>query len=84
MTLLESLQDIGKGRVIDTGCDYELIALAKGTYHFEFNSFSHLEPLTVTLTGKQGENARELKRAYYNHNRLGGNSITKAEYTPTR
>lgn len=79
MTLLEALQDIGKGRIIDNGCNYELIALAKGRYTLTIDE----EPLTITLTGTPGENADEIQRVYSDHihsrHKLY-NRITKAEY----
>lgn len=64
MTLLEALQDIGKGRIIDNGCNYELVALAKGTYKIK-NHWHGLET-EITLDGKPGENAAAIEKAYYN------------------
>ena len=81
MTLLEALEDIGKGRIIDNGCDYELIALAKGTYTFTIGWVD--DYFTITLTGKQGENAQEMQRAFYNYvetHYKEYNCIHKAEY----
>lgn len=81
MTLLEALQDIGKGRIIDNGCEFELIALAKGTYVFK--NFWYDDEFEITLTGTQGENAREIQRAFYNYiatNHRIYNSISQAEY----
>ena len=78
MTLLEALQDIGKGRIIDNGCDYELIALAKGVYTF---TLANEQIIKITLDGKQGENARRIDREFYNTaNKIYRNSIVKAEY----
>ena len=76
MTVLEALEDIGKGRIIDNGCDYELIALAKGTYTFHF---SIGETDTITLSGGRGANAHQMR--WYDRN-LGINrdKIIKAEY----
>ena len=85
MTLYEALQDIGKGRFIDNGCDEELIAIAKGKYRFYFwlpgktdNGF-----IEIVLTGKQGENARQIERQFYTVCQacsLYPNGIIKAEY----
>jgi len=78
MTLLEALQDIGKGRIIDNGCDYELIALAKGVYTF---TLANEQEVKIILDGKQGENARKIDREFYNTaNKIYRNSIVKAEY----
>jgi len=76
MTVLEALSDIGKGRIIDNGCEYELIALAKGTYTFHF-SIGVTD--SITLSGGRGENAQQMR--WYDRN-LGSrhNSIVKAEY----
>lgn len=79
MTLYESLQDIGKGRFIDNGCNYELIALAKGRYTFTLADESAIE---IIVDGRQGENARNLEKEYYSKvYAIYRNSITKAEYT---
>lgn len=79
MTLYEALQDIGKGRIIDNGCDFELIALAKGRYTFTLADESTIEIIT---DGRQGENARDLEKEYYNKvSSIYRNSIIKAEYT---
>lgn len=81
MTLLEALQDIGKGRIIDNGCEYELIALAKGTYTFKNSWYG--DEFEITLTGKQGENARQLEKAFYDYieaHHRSYNSISQAEY----
>jgi len=78
MTLLEALQDIGKGRIIDNGCDYELIALAKGVYTF---TLANEQIIKITLDGKQGENARRIDREFYSAaNKIYRNRIVKAEY----
>lgn len=82
MTLLEALEDIGKGRIIDNGCDYELIALAKGRYTFTF--WRTGEALEITLTGKQGENAQQIERIFNEYcykNHLSYNEIYSADYT---
>ena len=64
MTLLEALEDIGKGRIFEVGgCEYYLAALAKGRYTMK-NHWHSLEK-TVILSGKPGENAREIEKAYY-------------------
>lgn len=81
MTLYEALQDIGKGRFVDNGCDYDLIALAKGTYTFR-NDWEDYA-FTITLDGKQGENAQKIEREYFKFctdNRKMYNAITSAEY----
>ena len=82
MTLLEALQDIGKGRIIDNGCEYELIALAKGAYTFTLANGAQIE---IKTAGKQGENAAQLVREYREKaQRIAHgayyNSIIKAEY----
>ena len=64
MTLYEALQDIGKGRFYDTGCDWDCVALAKGTYTFEFHD---APTFTITLDGKQGDNARMIEKEFYKH-----------------
>jgi len=82
MTLLEALEDIGKGRIIDNGCDYELIALAKGRYTFTF--WRTGGKFEIILTGKQGDNARQIQREFFNYcekNHLLYNEITSADYT---
>ena len=73
MTLLEALQDIGKGRIIDNGCDYQLIALAKGVYTITIENGRKIE---ITLDGKQGENARRIEGEF---NRITG-EIEKSLY----
>ena len=79
MTLYEALQDIGKGRFIDNGCNYELIALAKGRYTFTLAYESAIE---IIINGRQGENARNLEKEYYSKvSSIYRNSIIKAEYT---
>lgn len=67
MTLYEALQDKGKGRFIDNGCDFEMIALAKGTYTFTVrtDSFPYEKEITIILDGKQGENARKMEKEFY-------------------
>lgn len=86
MTLLESLQDIGKGRIIDNGCEYELIALAKGNYTFTTRNYSGEEKdFSFTLDGRQGENAKMIQclwEAYLRRNAspLLHDKIVKAEY----
>lgn len=78
MTLFESLQDIGKGRFIDNGCDYELIALAKGLYCFTLASGEMIE---IRLDGKQGENAAKIEKEYYSKApAIYRKQIIKAEY----
>ena len=78
MTIIESLQDIGKGRVIDNGCNYELIALAKGVYTF---TISNGEKIEITLTGRQGENAAQIEKEFYRQAKpMHHNAIIKAEY----
>lgn len=66
MTLYEALQDIGKGRFYDNGCDWDFVALAKGTYTFEFWD---APTFTITLDGKQGDNARMIEKAFTEHER---------------
>lgn len=79
MTLLEALQDIGKGRIIDNGCDYQLIALAKGKYIFTLANDATIE---IRLDGKQGDNARKIEKEFYSRtNWIYHNRIKKAEYT---
>lgn len=79
MTLYESLQDKGKGRFIDTGCDYEMIALAKGTYTFTLASGA---TNSIILSGTQGENARKMEKDFYRWtNGIYHNTITKLEYS---
>lgn len=79
MTLYEALQDIGKGRIIDNGCDFELIALAKGRYTFTLADESTIE---IIINGRQGENARNLEKEYYSKApAIYRNHIIKAEYT---
>ena len=85
MTLIEALQDICKGRIIDNGCNYELVALAKGKYKFWLNCFQDV--FEITLTGKQGENAETIQRAFNNYlieKRFYYSEIYKAEYTPIK
>ena len=79
MTLFEALQDMGKGRIIDTGCDYELIALARGVYTFHF--WETGEDLVITLSETPAENARAIKKqfsAYCRQNHV--EHVTKATY----
>ena len=81
MTLYDALQDIGKGRFVDTGCDWQMVALAKGMYTISFRY--PREPLTITLTGKQGENAADMERAFYNYidaNHILYNAVTGIDY----
>jgi hypothetical protein len=81
MTLLEALEDIGKGRIIDNGCDYELIALAKGRYIFVIGWIDEI--LVIDLDGKPGENARKIERTfdeYCEKNHKLYNCIHHAEY----
>ena len=83
MTLIEALQDICKGRIIDNGCSYELVALAKGHYKFWVNRFQDV--FEITLTGKQGENATTIQREfnkYLDEKHFFYSEIYKAEYTP--
>lgn len=61
-TLYDALQDIGKGRFIDTGCDYQIIALAKGFYKITMQNGKQFE---ITLDGKQGENAWQIEKKFY-------------------
>ena len=78
MTLYEALQDIEKGRFIDTGCDYQIIALAKGFYCFTLASGEKIE---IRLDGKQGENARRIEREFYSRaGKIYRDRIIKAEY----
>ena len=82
MTLLESLQDIGKGRIIDNGCEYELIALAKGVYTF---TLANGEQIQIKLDGRQGENAAQMLKEYREKAQAINcgayyNRIIKAEY----
>ena len=82
MTLYEALQDIGKGRFTDNGCDYQIIALAKGRYNFKF--WRTGATLEITLAGKPGENARQIERAFYTYcekNHLLYDEITSADYS---
>jgi len=84
MTLYEALQDIGKGRFVDNGCDYELIALAKGLYTFTVSTHTapYEQVIEIRLDGKQGENAHNLEKEYYSKvSAIYRNSIIKAEYT---
>lgn len=85
MTLIEALQDICKGRIIDNGCNYELIALAKGTYKFWINCYRDV--FEITLKGKQGENAATIQREfnkYLHEKHFYYSEIYKAEYTPNK
>ena len=77
MTLLEALQDIGKGRIIDNGCSYELIALAKGAYTF---TLANGKEISIILNGKQGENAEHIEKDFYNKVSGIDRRIIKAEY----
>lgn len=70
MTLYQALQDVNKGRIIDNGCNYELIALAKGRYTFELFSG---RSITIICNDTPAENARKLENNYYN-------MITPAEH----
>ena len=79
MTLLEALQDIGKGRIIDNGCSYDLIALAKGIYTFTVRTYSEEKSIEIKLDGKQGENARRIESIFYSINKQHY-PIVKAEY----
>ncbi len=85
MTLYESLQDKGKGRFIDNGCDFEMIALAKGTYTFTVRTYyaPYEREIKITLDGKQGENARRMEKEFFEKTQHGyfANSITKLEYS---
>ena len=85
MTIIEALQDIGKGRIIDNGCEYELIALAKGKYTFTVRNYSGEEKdFSVTLDGRQGENAEMIQCLWEAYLRkespLLHDKIVKAEY----
>ena len=83
MTLYEALQDICKGRIIESGGSYELVALAKGHYKFWVNCFQNV--FEITLTGKQGENAETIQREFYKYlheKHFYYSEIYKAEYTP--
>lgn len=83
MTLYEALQDIGKGRFVDNGCDYELIAIAKGLYTFTVSTHTapYEQVIKIRLDGKQGENAREIEMQFsMKVERHCSNRITKAEY----
>lgn len=83
MTLYEALQDIGKGRFVDNGCDYELIAIAKGLYTFTVRTYTapYEQIIKIRLDGKQGENARDIEKQFYEKvERHCNNRITKAEY----
>ena len=82
MTLYEALQDMCKGRIIEVGggCDLQLIALAKGTYIFDFARGDRFE---IELTGDQGENAYKLEREYYKYifeNHHSYDEIWRKEY----
>ena len=80
MTLYEALQDQGKGRIIDNGCDYDLIALAKGSYTARFYNG---KVFNITLTGKQGENDRKIEKEYNlfcRDNRTCYNEIQSLDY----
>lgn len=80
MTLYEALQDAGKGRIVDTGCDYKLIALAKGRYTFTtFTGYT----FTLEATGSPAENARQIERQFYaesTKNRFLYNEIKRMDY----
>lgn len=83
MTLYEALQDIGKGRFVDNGCDYELIALAKGTYTFIVNTYRtpYEQVVKIRLDGRQGENAHNIERLFSEQVKsFCRNNIIKAEY----
>ena len=60
MTLYEALQDINKGRFVDTGCDFQIVALAKGFYTI----YNGGKVFSISLTGKQGDNARTIEKEY--------------------
>lgn len=64
MTLYEALQDMCKGRIIEVGggCELALVALAKGTYIFEF--WRGEDRFEIELTGGQGENAAKIEREF--------------------
>ena len=82
MTVLEALQDIGKGRIIDNGCNYELIAIAKGRYTFHF--WENGQDLIITLAGTPAENAAAIQAqfsAYCKEKRVSEQGITRANYT---
>ena len=68
MTLYEALQDINKGRFINTGCDCSMISLASGRYPITTqycHKLGRAAVISITLTGKQGENARRIEREFY-------------------
>lgn len=66
MELYEALQDIGKGRFYDNGCDYTFSALASGVYNFEIYFYSgEIKPLEIVVNGKPSENAETLEREFY-------------------
>lgn len=86
MTLFEALQDINKGRFVDTGCDYRLLALASGRYTIT-TQYCHktggAAVFSITLTGKQGENASRIEREFCEfceYHKLMYNCIHSIEY----
>ena len=87
MTLYDALQDINRGRFIDTGCDYQMIALAKGRYTIT-TCYCHktggAAVFSITLTGKQGENAHRIERDFYKfceEHKLMYNCIYSIDYS---
>lgn len=58
-----------------------MVALAKGMYTISFRY--PREPLTITLTGKQGDNAADMERTFYNYidaNHILYNAVTGIDY----
>ncbi len=80
MTLFEALMDMGKGRFVDTGCDWMLVALAKGTYTFRLYDE---DEIIIVLNGTPSENAHRIEKEWYDKLGWRGNRIIKADYSKT-
>ena len=81
MTLLEALEDIGKGRIIDNpnACEYRLVALARGIYSFYI--WQTGETVEIELTGTPTENAEKIEKEWYKRVQpFYQDSITRAAY----
>lgn len=81
MTLLEALQDIGKGRVIISSGDYILTALGRGKYIFHIGRIS--ADFSTMLDGSPADNARKIQEEFSNfcrQNHILYDDITRAEY----
>lgn len=79
-TLYDALQDICKGRFIESGGDIQIIALAKGFYKITMQNGKQFE---ITLDGKQGENAWQIEKKFYDfcyQSRTDHTEIKKIEY----